>query len=147
MEYVEKQDEPKKSFISEIIDCKKPGYLNAQKAPFRHFYGRSTCKIVRKTAYICTAVCLSYFLWKEFSSKNVLLVVSETLRLFVKILTPDEKYYLSVKASIYINQSKCISLQTKKYFLNFLLHFQNLYKIWNTLKKKMSLGGYFFLVL
>ena len=39
-------------------------------------------------------------LWKNMSSKSSLLVVSEILRLFVNILTPDEKYSLSVKASV-----------------------------------------------
>ena len=39
-------------------------------------------------------------LWKEISSKNSVLVVSEILRLFVNILTPDEKYSLSEKASV-----------------------------------------------
>ena len=39
-------------------------------------------------------------LWKEISSKNSLLVVSEVLRLFVNTLTPDDKYSLSVKASV-----------------------------------------------
>ena len=39
-------------------------------------------------------------LWKEFSSKSFVLVVSEILRLFVNILTPDDKYSLSVKASV-----------------------------------------------
>ena len=39
-------------------------------------------------------------LWKEISSKNSLLVVSETLRLFLNILTPDDKYSLSAKASV-----------------------------------------------
>ena len=39
-------------------------------------------------------------LWKNMSSKNSLLVVSEILRLFVNILTPDEKYSLSVKAGV-----------------------------------------------
>ena len=46
--------------------------------------------------------CLFFFLspWKEISSKNFVLVVSEILRLFVNILTPDDKYSLSVKASV-----------------------------------------------
>ena len=39
-------------------------------------------------------------LWKKISSKNSVLVVSEILRLFVNILTPDDKYSLSVKASV-----------------------------------------------
>ena len=38
--------------------------------------------------------------WKEISSKNSLLVVSENLRLFVNILTPYEKYSLLVKATV-----------------------------------------------
>ena len=38
-------------------------------------------------------------LWKHINSKNSVLVVSEILRLFVNILTHDEKYSLSVKAS------------------------------------------------
>ena len=39
-------------------------------------------------------------LWKKISSKNFVLVVSEILRLFVNILTLDDKYSLSVKASL-----------------------------------------------
>ena len=39
-------------------------------------------------------------LWEKMSLQNSFLVVSEILRLFVKILTPDEKYSLSVKASV-----------------------------------------------
>ena len=34
------------------------------------------------------------------SSKNFFLEISEILRLFAKILTPDDKYSLSVKASV-----------------------------------------------
>ena len=37
---------------------------------------------------------------KKSSSKNSVLVVSKILRLFVNILTPDDKYSLSVKASV-----------------------------------------------
>ena len=39
-------------------------------------------------------------LWKKISSKNSFLEVSEILRLFVNIWTPDDKYSLSVKASV-----------------------------------------------
>ena len=39
-------------------------------------------------------------LWNEISSKDSVLVLSEILRLFVNILTPDDKYSLSVKASV-----------------------------------------------
>ena len=39
-------------------------------------------------------------LWKKMSSTHSVLVVSEILRLFVKILTPDDMYSLSVKSSL-----------------------------------------------
>ena len=39
-------------------------------------------------------------LWKEISLKNSKLVVPEILRLFVNILTPDDKYSLSAKACL-----------------------------------------------
>ena len=83
-------------------------------------------------------------LWKKYSSKNSVLVVSEILRLFVNMLTPNEKYSLSVKASVQRNQLKCNYLQIKKYFPNLLLHFQNVHKLWNTLKGMMSLIDDFF---
>ena len=79
------------------------------------------------------------------SSKNSVLVVSEMLRLFVNILTPDEKYSFSAKASVSGNQFKCNYREIEKCFLNFFLHFQNLYKILNTFEKKMILRGYWFL--
>ena len=45
--------------------------------------------------------CQSFWsLWKEISSKNSVLVDSEILRMFLNILTPNEKYSLSVKASV-----------------------------------------------
>ena len=38
--------------------------------------------------------------WKEIGSKNSVLAVSEIIKLFVNILTPDDKYSLSVKGSV-----------------------------------------------
>ena len=38
--------------------------------------------------------------WKEISTKNSVLVVSEISKLFANILTPDDKYSLLVKASV-----------------------------------------------
>ena len=46
---------------------------------------------------------LFYIFWslgKKITSKNSFLEVFKMLRLFVKILTPDDKYSLSVKASV-----------------------------------------------
>ena len=79
------------------------------------------------------------------SSKNSVLVVSEMLRLFVNILTPDEKYSLFLKASVSGNQFKCNYLEITKYFLHLFLHLRNLNKIANTLEKKLHLRGYWFL--
>ena len=53
-------------------------------------------------------------LWKKYSSKNSVLVVSEILRLFVNMLTPNEKYSLSVKASVQRNQFKCNYFKNEK---------------------------------
>ena len=39
-------------------------------------------------------------LLKKIIQKNVFLKVSEILRLFLHILTPDEKYSLSLRASV-----------------------------------------------
>ena len=41
-----------------------------------------------------------WLLWKGISSKNSVLVGSEILRLFVNILTPDDKYFLSAKVTV-----------------------------------------------
>ena len=46
---------------------------------------------------------LSYIFWslgKKITSKNSFLEVFKLLGLFVNILTPDDKYSLSVKASV-----------------------------------------------
>ena len=88
---------------------------------------------------------ISWSLWKEISSKNSFLVVSEILRLFVHILTLDEKCSLSVKASVSRKIFKCNYLKTKNLFLDFFLQFRNLRKILNPWKKKMSFESYLFL--
>ena len=43
---------------------------------------------------------ISWSLSIKMSSKNSFLVVSEILKLFVNILTPDDNYSLSLKASL-----------------------------------------------
>ena len=50
------------------------------------------------------------------SLKYSVLVVSEMLRLFVNILRSDEKYSLSVKASVYRDQFKSNYLKLKNIF-------------------------------
>ena len=56
-------------------------------------------KTLLKTArqYFCH---IFWSLWNKISSKNCLLVVSEYLRLFLNILTRNDKYSLPVKAIV-----------------------------------------------
>ena len=42
-EYFEKKDEPQRLLVSKTIDCRKWGYLNAQKALCQNTFGKSTC--------------------------------------------------------------------------------------------------------
>ena len=58
---------------------------------------------------------------KKISSKNSILVVSEILRHFVNILTPDEMYCLSVKASVSRKHSNGITCKPKNVFWIFLI--------------------------
>ena len=74
---------PKKPLVSTFMDgqhVKGPGRL---------------LKSARQ--YFCH---IFWSLGKEISSKISVLVVSEILRLFFNILTPDEKYSLSAKTSV-----------------------------------------------
>ena len=43
LEYFQTKDEPQKLFFSDIIDCKKWGYVNAQKASCQNTFGQWTC--------------------------------------------------------------------------------------------------------
>ena len=43
LESLKQKDEPQRLFISDIIDCKKWGYLNARKVAYQNTYGQSTC--------------------------------------------------------------------------------------------------------
>ena len=61
--------------------------------------------------YLCH---IFWSLWKEISLKNSVLVVPEILRLFANILTPDDKYSLSVKANVARNEFKWNYLQINK---------------------------------
>ena len=42
-EYFEKNDEPGRLFVSEIIDYKKRCYLNAEKGAYQNTYGQLKC--------------------------------------------------------------------------------------------------------
>ena len=81
------------------------------------------------------------------SLKYSVLVVSEMLRLFVNILRSDEKYSLSVKASVYRDQFKSNYLKLKNIFQIFFLYFRILDKILNPSEKRRSLRDYWLLKL
>ena len=74
---------PEKSRIRTLMDS-------------QHVKGAET---LHKSAseYFCH---IFWSLWKEISCKNSVLVVSEISRLFVNIMTPFDKYSLSVKARV-----------------------------------------------
>ena len=136
MEYFEKEDDPRRLFLSELIDCKNRVTKMPKKPSVRILMDSQQVKrseSLPKSArqYLCN---IFWSLWREISSKSFVLVVSELLILFDKILTPDDKYCPSVKASVYCYQFKCSYLNIKKYFLKFFLHFWNLHQFWNTLK-------------
>ena len=99
----------KKRGASEVIcfwnyRLQKAGLLKLLKSPLReHLWIVNILKrpkdCLNKSAghLFCNVF---WSLLNEISSENSVLVVSEILRLFVNILTPDEKYSLSVKASV-----------------------------------------------
>ena len=62
LKYFEKKDDPQRLFLSQFIESKMWGYLNAKNAPCQNTYGQSRYQTVRNTAWICTAVFLSCFL-------------------------------------------------------------------------------------
>ena len=63
--------------------------------------------------YICH---LFWSLWKKMSSKNSALVLPKILRLFVSVLTPHDKYTLSVKASVHATNSNASISKYKSIF-------------------------------
>ena len=77
-------------------------------------------------------------LWNKMSLKKSFLVVSEILRLFVKILAPNDNHSLSVKASVKHSQFKCNDLKIKKSFLNFFFICKIYIKLAILWKKKKS---------
>ena len=99
----------KKRSASEVIcfwnyRLQKAGLLKLLKSPLReHLWIVNILKrpkdCLNKSAghLFCNVF---WSLLNEISSENSVLVVSEILRLFVNILTPDDKYSLSVKSSV-----------------------------------------------
>ena len=63
------------------------------------------------------------------------LVVFEIFRLFVKTLTPDDKYSRRYTQIFWQQLQKPLS-QKVMLFFDFLLHFWNLHEIYNIQKKK-----------
>ena len=76
--------------------------------------------------------------------KNIVSVVSEISRLFINILTSDDKTSLSVKVNVSSNQFKCIYREIEKYFLDSFLHLWNMHKLLNTLKERWASEVIFF---
>ena len=75
-------------------------------------------------------------LWKSFCSRNSVTAASRILRLFVNLLTSNDKYSLSVKVSIKRKKFKRNYLINLKHFLDILLRYSDLHNISNIWKKK-----------
>ena len=89
--------------------------------------------------YVCT---IFWSFWNEITSENSVLAVCEILRLFVNILTGDDKYSLSVKTSVYRHQFQCSYL---KIFSNFFAAYLESTQQLNYFEKKVTRRGDFFL--
>ena len=75
---------------------------------------------------------------KKISPINAFLEVFEILRLFVSVVTPDNKYMVAVKASVERSQFKCNYLTIKKHLLNFFLYSGVYIKFWILSKKSWA---------
>ena len=65
-------------------------------------------------------------------------MIHKILRLFVNTLTVNDKHYLLNRDNLTQEIQMQLS-EKRKNFLNFLLHFQNIYEILNICQKKMTL--------
>ena len=99
----------KKRSASEVIcfwnyRLQKAGLLKLLKSPLReHLWIVNMLKHPKDCLNKSAGHLFCNLFWShlnEISSENSVLVVSEILRLFVNILTPNDKYSLSVKASV-----------------------------------------------
>ena len=86
-------------------------------------------------------------LWENISSKKSFLVVSEILRLFLTYWHPMTSILSHLKPMFNATKAYAIISKSKNVLWLSFLHFRKLNKIWITMKKKMSLGVYFFLKL
>ena len=122
----------KKSCVSEVISVWNYWLENAEllKCPKSHRVRTLTDSQDFKGSETLLKSARQYFddlfwtLWKKISSKNSFSEVPEILRLFVIILTPDNKYILSVKASVSRNQLKCKLFQNQNIFSEFFSAFR-----------------------
>ena len=87
---------------------------------------------------ICSSLC------QNLSSNISLLVISGLFGLFVNTLTTDDKYSLCNRDNLGEPIEILLSKKQKCFFLQFLLHFSNLYQILNILEKKMTFINYVF---
>ena len=74
-------------------------------------------------------------MWKKFSWKKALLVICKILGVFVNTLIADGKYSLLNCEELRQRIQKQL-LKKQKTFSEIVLHFWNLYQIWNILRKK-----------
>ena len=77
-------------------------------------------------------------LWRQIRQEKSLLVIHKILRMFVNTLTAHDKHYLLDRDNLTQPIQMQLS-QKQNIFLNFSLHFGNLYQILNTFQEKTAL--------
>ena len=91
--------------------------------PFDKRYGKVDQTLLKSERHHIFHIYWS--LWSQLSQTNCLLVISEFLRLFVNILTPNDKYSLLDRDNLRQPIQMQLS-QKQNHFLNLFLHFWKL---------------------
>ena len=84
-------------------------------------------------------------LWRQFSWKKSLWVISKILEMFVNPLTADNKYSLLNKDNLFQHFEMPLSQKGKICLFFFFFNFLNLHSILNIFEKKMTLKADVFL--
>ena len=121
MDYFQKIDEPRRLFVSKIINWKSGLLKSLKSSVSAHLWTVNMLKSAKNCLNLHGSMFVIFFDHSETKGapKSIFLLVSEIFRLFLNILTPDDMYCISVKASVYRDQFKCYYVQIKNYLLIF----------------------------
>ena len=121
MDYFKKKDDFRRLFVSKIINWKSGLLKSLKSSVSAHLWTVNMLKSAKNCLNLHGSMFVIFFDHSETKGapKSIFLLVSEIFRLFFNILTPDDKYCISVKASVYRDQFKCYYVQIKNYLLIF----------------------------